>query len=127
MKTRHMVGLAMLAGTLVGASVMQALHAQAKPQVYYIAEIDVSNPEAYLKEFAPRARAIINAAGGHFLVAGGKIAPFDGEPPKRVAVSVWESMEKIQAWRANAEFQEVRKIGEKYAKFREFAVEGLPQ
>ncbi len=40
---------------------------------------------------------------------------------------VWDSMEKIQAWRANPEYIELRKIGDKYAKFRSFAVEGVPQ
>jgi hypothetical protein len=33
-------------------------------------------------------------------------------------------MEKIQAWRKNPEYIELRKTGEKYAKFRSFAVEG---
>jgi hypothetical protein len=47
--------------------------------------------------------------------------------PKRLVVQVWDSMEKIQAWRSNPEFVELRKIGAKYAKFRTFAVEGLPQ
>jgi heme-degrading monooxygenase HmoA len=47
--------------------------------------------------------------------------------PKRVAVSSWDSIEKIQAWRNSAEFKDNRKIGEKYATFRSFTVEGLPQ
>jgi len=36
-------------------------------------------------------------------------------------------MEKIQAWRANPEYVELRKVGEKYAKFRSFAVDGLQE
>jgi uncharacterized protein (DUF1330 family) len=57
----------------------------------------------------------------------GKVTAFDGEAPKRAVVQVWDSMEKIQAWRANPEFIELRKVGDKYAKFRSFAIEGLPQ
>jgi hypothetical protein len=36
-------------------------------------------------------------------------------------------MEKTQAWRANPEYVELRKVGEKYAKFRSFAVDGLQE
>jgi uncharacterized protein (DUF1330 family) len=134
MKVRYTVALSILAGAALGALAVHSLHAQAKPPVYYIAEIDVTNPDAYAKEFAPKAQAIIKAAGGRFLAIGGTAATgartltaFDGEPPKRAVVQVWDSMEKIQAWRANPEFKELRKVGDKYAKFRSFAIEGMSQ
>jgi uncharacterized protein (DUF1330 family) len=132
MKTHYTVALSMLAGTALGAAAIQGLHAQAKPPVYYVAQIDVTDPDAYGKEYAPKAQAIIKAAGGRFLAIGGaasavKVTGFDGEAPKRAVVQVWDSMEKIQAWRAMPEYIELRKIGDKYAKFRSFAIEGLPQ
>jgi uncharacterized protein (DUF1330 family) len=78
-------------------------------------------------EYLPRARELIIAGGGRY-VAAGKATPLEGEPPKaRIVVLAFDSMEKIQAWRNSAEFIEHRKIGEKYAKFRSFAVEGVPQ
>jgi uncharacterized protein (DUF1330 family) len=134
MKTRCSVILAMVAGFGLGALAVQGLHAQIKPPVYYVAEIDVTNPEAYGKEYAPKAQATIKAAGGRQLAIGGAggagaklVTAFDGEAPKRVVVQVWDSIEKIKAWRANPEYIETRKIGEKYAKFRSYAVEGLSQ
>jgi len=128
MKTYYTVTLAMLAGIGIGAAAVQSLHAQAKPPVYYVAEIDVTDIEGYTKEYAPKVQAIIKAAGGRLLAAGQKVTAFEGEPPKsRVAIQQWESIEKIQAWRNSAENKEVRKIGDKYAKFRSFAIEGLPQ
>ena len=128
MKTHYTVGLAMLVGFGFGAIAVQGLHAQAKPPVYYIAEIDVTNLDAYTKEYAPKAQALIKASGGRLLAAGQNVTSIEGAPPKpRVAVQVWDSMEKIKAWRNSAEFKEIRKIGEKYAKFRSFTVEGLPQ
>jgi uncharacterized protein (DUF1330 family) len=129
MKTRYTVALAVLAGFGLGAVAVQGLHAQgAKPPIYFIAEVDVTNIDAYTKEYAPKAQALIKASGGRILAAGQKVTALEGEPPKpRVAVQVWESMEQIQAWRGSAEFKELRKIGEKYAKFRTFTVEGLPQ
>jgi uncharacterized protein (DUF1330 family) len=134
MKTQYTVAFSMIAGAVLGAAAIQGLHAQAKPPVYYVAEIDVTNPDAYGKEYAPKAQAIIKASGGRQLAIGGvagagakSVTAFDGEAPKRVVIQVWDSMEKIKAWRANPEFIEARKIGDKYAKFRSFAIEGLPQ
>jgi uncharacterized protein (DUF1330 family) len=128
MNTRYMVTLAVIAGFGLGAVTVQGLHAQAKPPIYYIAEIDVTDVDAYTKEYAPKAQALIKAAGGRILAAGQKVTAIEGAPPKpRVAVQAWDSMEKIQAWRNSAEFKENRKVGEKYAKFRAFTVEGLPQ
>jgi uncharacterized protein (DUF1330 family) len=128
MRTRYAVALAIVVGFGLGAITVQTLHAQAKPPIYYIAEIDVTNLDAYTKEYAPKAQALIKASGGRLLAAGQKVTSIEGAPPKpRVAVQVWDSMEKIQAWRNSAEFKEIRKVGEKYAKFRSFTVEGLPQ
>ena len=128
MRTRYMVTLAVVGGFGLGAVTVHGLHAQTKPPVYYIAEIDVTNVDAYTKEYAPKAQALIKASGGRLLAAGQKVTAIEGAPPKpRVAVQVWDSMEKIQAWRNAAEFKENRKIGDKYAKFRAFTVEGLPQ
>lgn len=128
MKTSHTAALALLAGFGLGAAAVQGLSAQARPPVYFIAEIDVTNADAYIKEYAPRAQAIIKAAGGRFLAAGGKTTAIMGDPPKsRIVLQVWDSMEKIEAWRNSAEYKDIQIIGEKYAKFRSFAVEGLPQ
>jgi uncharacterized protein (DUF1330 family) len=128
MKTRYTVTLAMLAGIGIGAAAVQGLQAQAQPPVYFIAEIDVTNIEAYTREYAPKAQALIKSMGGRFLAAGQKVTALEGDPPKpRVVIIAWDSMEKIQAWRNTSEFKELRQTGEKYAKFRNFAIEGLPQ
>jgi uncharacterized protein (DUF1330 family) len=133
MRSNYKIAVAVTAGVAIGAFAVQGLHAQAKPPVYYVAEIDVTNPDAYAKEYAPKAQALIRAAGGRFLAIGGSAATtgtvtaFDGDAPKRVVVQVWDSMEKIRAWRANPEFIELRKVGEKYAKFRSFAVDGVKE
>jgi putative ABC transport system substrate-binding protein len=51
MKTRYTVTLAVAVGFGLGAVAVQGLHAQAKPPIYYIAEIDVKNVDAYTKEY----------------------------------------------------------------------------
>jgi len=118
----------MLACLGLGAIAAQGLHAEAKPPVYLIAEIDVTDLDAYMKEYVPKAQASLQAAGGRTLAASEEVTAIDGAPPKRrVVVMVWDSLEQIQAWRNSAQYQEDRKIGDKYATFRIFAVEGLPQ
>ncbi len=128
MKTQYTVAFAIIAGFELGAAAVESLHAQAKPPVYYIAEVDVTNQEGYMKEYVPKVQATIKASGGRILAAGGKVTPIEGAPPKpRVAVQMWDSVEKIQAWRNSKEYKENRKIGDKYAKFRSYAVEGVSQ
>ena len=127
MKARYTV-LAALAGFGIGAVTIDQLHAQAKPPVFYVAEIDMKNADAYQKEYAPKAQALIKKHGGKVLAAGQNITVIEGAPPKaRVAIQQWDSIEKIQAWRNSAEYKEIRKIGDKYATFRSYAVVGVPQ
>jgi uncharacterized protein (DUF1330 family) len=37
---------------------------------------------------------------------------------------MYPSMEALHAWRNDPEYVQVRRVGEKYAKYRTFAVEG---
>src|SRR3954447_11891872 len=124
-------GLAMLAGTIIGAAGVSVLHAQAKPPVFLVTEIDVTNPEGYGKEFAPKAQATIRAAGAKFVFIGGAggggskpITAIEGTAPKRAVVQQWESMEALDKWYKSAEYQEALKIGKQHATFRRYAVEG---
>ena len=81
----------MLVGGGVGAVAMQGLNAQTKPSIYYIVEVETTDPsDAYANEFAPKAQAIIKAAGGRFVAIGGagatgakEITKIEGDPPRR--------------------------------------------
>jgi uncharacterized protein (DUF1330 family) len=104
MKTHYTIALAMFAGVGLGAAAVQGLHAQAKPLVYSVAEIDIADQAAY-STYVPKAQAAIKAGGGKFLAAGGTITAVDGEPPKsRVVIQQWDSLEKYQAYRNSAAF-----------------------
>lgn len=127
MKTRYTVALSVLAGVAAGAAVVQGLHAQATPPAYVVAEIDVTNP-AYDQAYVPAAMKAIADGGGKYIVRGGKTAAFYGEPPKpRIAIMVFESMDKAQAAFSSPAYKEAKAVGDKYANFRIYAVEGLPQ
>src|ERR1043166_9824270 len=103
MKTQYTVALAVLAGVAVGGIAVQGLHAQAKPPVYVIGMIDVSNDEGYAKEYAPKATEIVKAAGGRLIARGGagggvQVTTLEGEPYKgRVVVQQGASIDKVKA------------------------------
>ena len=133
MRIKYMMTLAMLASAAVGGLVVQELHAQVRPPVYFIGEIDVTNPDGYAKEYLPKARALIKAHGGRLVAAGGaagtgaKVVAIDGDAPKRVVIYMYDSIDAVRAWRNDPNYEQVRKVGEKYATYRTFAVEGLSQ
>ena len=115
----------MLASFALGAFAFQRVDAQAKPPVYFVAENEVSDTQGYLKEYAVHAREMIKANGGRYLAAG-DATTFVGEPPKsRVAIFVFDDLQQIQTWLNSPEYKELRKVGEKYAKFRNYAVPGV--
>jgi uncharacterized protein (DUF1330 family) len=100
----------------------------AKPPAYVVTEIDISDLGAYQKEYVPLAQASITASGGRLMAGGQNILVFEGSSPgTRVAINRFDSIEAAQAWRNSDQFKDARKVGDKYAKFRAFAVEGLPQ
>jgi len=128
MKTNCKLAIAVLGGAAVGALAMQGLHAQAKPTAYVIVEVEVTNQDSYVKEYVPIAQKLLLDGGAKFLARGGKTASFDGEPPKpRVALLTFENLEKAQSVLTSSAYRDAQKIGEKYAKFRAFAVEGISQ
>jgi len=127
MRTHCALLLATLVGVGLGGDAMNGLRAQRKPPVYVVTEIAISDLSGYLREYAPKAQASIVKAGGKILAASYDVTQLEGHPPKRVVIQVWDSLEQIAAWRNGADYDEIRKIGEKYAIFRSFAVEGVRQ
>jgi len=131
MKMYFPVAAALAAGMAIGGFAVQGLHAQAKPPVYLITEIDVTNPDKYAQEFAPKAQATIRAAGGKFIVIGGTagvgakpVTSMEGTAPKRITVQAWENADAMKKWYDGADYQAALKIGKQYASFRRYWVEG---
>ena len=128
MKTNYKVSIALIAGVAIGGAAVQGLHAQAKPPAYVISEIDVTDKDAYAKEYVPLAVKALKESGQKQLAAGGRTAAISGEPPKsRIVLSVFENFEMAQAAYTSPAYLEARKVGDKYAKLRIFVVEGKPQ
>jgi uncharacterized protein (DUF1330 family) len=126
MKTYYLIGLSLVAGAALGAAAVQGLHAQARPLAYVVGEINVTDPEGFKNDFGPIARkALAEAPGYRALVLGGKVVPIQGDAPKaRVIINVFDNMDAaVQAYNS-PDFKAAKKIGDKYATFRTYAVEG---
>jgi uncharacterized protein (DUF1330 family) len=107
---------------------MQALHAQQKPRpvAYVISEIELTNPDAYAKEYVPLANKALAESGQKRLASGGTKVSLAGEQPApRIVLSVFESLDAAKAAYTSPAYLEARKVGDQYARLRIFAVEGL--
>ena len=110
------VGVVLLAGT--------TLAAQAAP-VYVVDEVEVTDAAVY-KGYVERQVPLIKAAGGKFLAQGGATTAIEGAAPApRVAIYMFESAEKLQAWRDGPEQKELIALRDRSSHFHSYAVEGL--
>src|SRR5215475_6817280 len=126
MRTIKVIAFSIIAGTALGASLVEVLHAQSKPQAYVVGEINVTDPDGFAKDFSPLARkALAEAPGYRALVLGGKTVTIEGRAPtSRVVINVFDSLDAaVQAYNS-PDFKAAKKIGDKYATFRTYAVEG---
>ena len=128
MKAHYVAILSLVAGAVLGAGIIQGLHAQAKPPVYTVSLIQVTNPDAYANQYLPPARASIKAHGG-VLLAAGPGTTIDGTLPKdaRWVIYRWESLDVVKAWFNSPEYVAAHQIGMEYAKYNIVAVDGVPQ
>jgi uncharacterized protein (DUF1330 family) len=125
MKTNYKVAIALVAGAAIGGAAIQGLHAQAKPRAFVVAEVDVTNQDAFIKEFTPLAVKALTESGNKVVARGGKTATIEGAPPKRIVINSFDNLDQAVAAYNSAAYKEARKIGNKYATFRIYAVEEL--
>jgi uncharacterized protein (DUF1330 family) len=118
--------LGLFFGFVLGLIAAQAIDAQVQPPAYVISEIEVSNPEAYAKEYVPLATKALADSGQRRLASGGRTISISGAPPaSRIVVSMFENLEKAKAAYTSHAYLEARKIGDKFGKLRIYAVEGV--
>ncbi len=119
------VVLATITGAVIGAAAIQTLHAQAKPPVYMVAINEINDADGYKTKYLPTAQKTIKDHGGVY-VAAGQGTQIDGAFPKgRVVILRWESLEALNSWRHSPEYEQIRKVGENFAKYNVVAVDGV--
>ena len=127
MQARRTIALAMLAGFGVVAFLAQAFCAQVSRPAYFVAVFDAGSEQDVRNTNHPSLDpGTFQQFGGRYVIHSPRTTPFDGQPPARIVVIEFDSMEKLQAWRASKAFKSLydpHKAGE----VRSFAVEGLAQ
>jgi uncharacterized protein (DUF1330 family) len=126
MKTRYMVALSMIAGAALGATAMQGVNAQlAAKKAYTVTELETIDENA-AADIARRIWVLQTEAGGrNFRTGGGKVVGMEGPPPpKRVAITEWDTLEKADAFFKSKAFNDLAPERDKALKtIRRYAVE----
>jgi uncharacterized protein (DUF1330 family) len=78
------------------------------PAGYVIVEMKISDAERY-KEYMASAPASVTAAGGKYLIRGGRCETLEGQwQPARVAMLEFPSFEQAKAWYDSESYRAVR-------------------
>jgi uncharacterized protein (DUF1330 family) len=129
MKTNYKLAIALIAGTAIGGTAIQGLHAQAKPPAYVIIPIlKINDADTYKTGVIDKASATAEemaGAGGHFIIRSQKFTSLDGDPPVRLVVIAFDSVEKAQAFENTAAQKEINAARIKSTNSLSFIVEGL--
>jgi uncharacterized protein (DUF1330 family) len=129
MKTNYKLAIALVAGAAIGGTAIQGLHAQAKPPAYVVIPIlKITDPAAYKTGVIDKASATAGemaAGGGHFIVRSQKFTSLDGNPPERLVIIAFDSVEKAQAFENTAAQKEINAARVKSTNSLSFIVEGF--
>ena len=112
-------------GIAIGALGTHMLSAQSAPPAFLVAEVQVTDADAY-KPYIPKAAEIVAKHGGQYLARGGKLQSLEGtEPAGRVAIVQFPNLEALKKFYDSPEYREVAQVRQKNSKSRFFAVEGV--
>jgi len=113
---------AALVTAAAGISVVRA--APAAPKGYLIAEITVTDAQAYT-QYAAAVPAIAARFSGRYLVRAGQSVAIEGAAPAgRIVVIEFDSLAAAKAFEDSAEYQAIAPLRRKAAQSRVFLVEG---
>jgi len=117
---------ALAGGFVFGCIGFSALHAQTKTSpAYWVTEtLEVSDQAAFLNVIKA-VPATLQSFGGQYIVLGGKIAPGEGSPPRRITIVAFDSLDKARQWFNSPVATAARAEAQKFAKIRSYFVEGV--
>ena len=117
--------VATMALAATGFTILRA--ATAAPKGYVIAEITVTDPQAY-KQYAATVPAIVAKFGGRYLVRGGQTIGVEGEVPDgRIVVIEFQSLAAARSFEDSFEYKAAAPLRRKAARSRVFLVDGVSQ
>jgi len=125
--------ITLLAGIAIGAVLtagVAQLQAQApaapaaqttRNAVFVITEQTITDQAKYEKEFMTQAQKTIKDSGGRFIVRTDQVTPLAGDPPKRVVILGFESMDEVKKWQGG-DYAKLIPVRDQIGKWRSFAV-----
>ena len=121
--------IAIIGSFMLGAGAIQVLHAQAKPPAFVVAEVAVKDKAGFEENFLKPTMKDIADHGGKYLAGGyNKTVSLSGaEPPNRVVIVQFANMDAVKEWRDQGAMDMENTVGNEYASFRIYAVEGVTQ
>lgn len=93
------------------------------PKGYWIASVDVREPERY-KDYVETAKPAFEEFGGRFLVRGGPVTPMEGGCRPRNVIIEFDSVEQARACYESPQYQKAVTIRQAIADADLFIVEG---
>lgn len=95
------------------------------PKAYVVAEINVTNIDAY-REYVQVAFPVIQKYGGKFLTRGGTTVHVEGLPPaERVMIIEFSSLKRAKEFEYSKDYTDIAPLRQKSAESRLFIVEGV--
>lgn len=94
------------------------------PKAYWIAHVDVSDPERY-QDYVSTAAPAMQRHGAKFLARGGPFQPLEGQARARNVVIEFPSMDEALACYNSAEYQAAKAIRETVSSAEILIVEGM--
>jgi len=114
------VKYSLLVPLLLGAAM-----ARAAAPAYIVAELTVTDPVAYARDYAAFVEPIVRAHGGRYLARGGAVEAVEGAAPAaRIAILEFPSMAQARAFHSSPEYRRLAAVRQQYSTGRLFLVEG---
>ena len=121
------IGWAVALASLAAAGGYAAAKSSKAPKGYIVAEVQVTDAEAY-KAYVPGAGVAVAQHGGKYLARGGRVEQLEGPPPAgRFVIVEYPSFEAARAFYHSADYQAVAPIRQKASISRFWVAEGLPR
>jgi len=116
------LGLATMAGVVIGAFGIEVSRAQTKAPGFLVVEFEVTDPVGW-RTYVDGARA--NPSGGVFLVRAAKGTSLAGEPPKTITIVQFPSVEDAVAFDSSPQYAALKPIRDKSSNWRSYVAEGV--
>jgi len=98
----------------------------AAPKGYAIAEINVTDPDAY-QQYLNAVTPVVAHFGGKYLVRAGTVIPLEGQAPTgRVVIIAFRDLATAQSFEASPEYLKIAPLRQKASRTTLFLVEGSP-